>query len=81
MRQHRGAAAEDSANAGLVDVHFLGKGFEELRRREEAAYFAMLQDHRGLIDYVFHVGLGLVELLVADQLLHPTRIEVDEVAA
>ena len=42
-----------------VDVDLLGERFEQLRRGEEAADFAVLQDRRRLIDDVLHVGLGL----------------------
>ena len=65
LRGHRGAAAEDAADAGLADVDFLRERFEQLRRGEEAGDFAMLQNGRGLIHHVVHVGAGLVELLVA----------------
>ena len=58
----------------------LGERFEQLRRGEEAAHLAMLQNGHGLIDDVLHVGAGLVELLVGDDLLHEARIEIDEVA-
>ena len=80
LRQHRGASAEDAANAGFENIDFLGQRLEQLGRGEETADFAVLEDHRGLVDDVFHVGLRFVELLVRDQLLHPARIEVDEVA-
>jgi hypothetical protein len=78
--KHRGAAAEDAADAGFVDIDFLGERLEQFGRGEEAADFAVFEDHRGLIDDVLHVGLGFVELLVRDQLLHPARIEIDEIA-
>ncbi|GIT38205.1 MAG: hypothetical protein Ct9H300mP7_1260 [Verrucomicrobiota bacterium] len=34
----------------------------------------------GPVNHVLHVGLGLIELLLADEPLDPARIEIDEVA-
>jgi hypothetical protein len=45
----------------------------------KAADLAVFEDGGSLVDHVLHVGLGLVKLLVGDELLHPTRIQVDEV--
>ena len=50
-----------AADAGLEDVHLLRECLEELRRGEEAADFAVLQNHRGLIHDVRHVLLRHVE--------------------
>ena len=37
------------------------------------------ENRDGLVDHVFHVGFGLVELFAGDDLLHPSRIEINEI--
>src|SRR5688572_17690540 len=39
----------------------------------------MLENRGRLVYHMFHVSLRVLELLVSDHLLHPARIEVDEV--
>src|SRR6266545_2100880 len=79
LRGHGGAAAEHAADARVVEIDFLGERFEEFRRGEEAADPAVLQNRHRLVHHVFHVSFGLVGLFVADDLLHPARVEIDEV--
>ena len=79
LRRHRGAAAEDAADAGFVKVDFFAERFKELGRGEHAADFAVFQDHHRLINDVVHVGAGLVKMFVADHLLDPARIQINEV--
>ena len=72
LRQHRRAAAEDAADARLIDIDLLRERFEQLRRGEQAADLAVLQDRRRLIHDVLHVRLAHVELLVARSASSPS---------
>ena len=80
LRVHLGAAAQDAAHARVGQRELLAQGLEQLGRREEHADLAVLQEQHGLRDHVLHVGLGTRRVARADQLLHPARVEVHEVA-
>src|SRR5262249_36834979 len=50
------------------------------RRGEKSADLAVLKNRFRLIDDMRHVLFGDLELLVGDQLLHETRIQINKVA-
>ena len=84
LRIHRGAATEHASDARLVQTAALvlvtlGDAFEQLRRCEQRAHAPVFHNRRGLVDDVFHVRLGLVILLFADEPLHPARVEVHKI--
>ena len=58
----------------------LAKRFEQARCREQRVDGTVLENEQGLIDHMLHVILGLIHFLVGDDLLHPARIKIDEVA-
>src|SRR5205085_212812 len=80
LGRHGSAATEYAANACIPQVHFFRQGFEQLRGGEQTAHAAVLEDRDRLVYDVIHIGTCVIELLVADDLFNPARIEVDEVA-
>ena len=78
LRRHLGAAAEDAANARLLQRDLLGQRLEQLGRDEQAADVVVrLEQRQRLIDHVALVRLHLIHLARLQQLDDPARIEVD----
>src|SRR5262249_20133121 len=79
LRRHRRASAKHTANSCFPQIDFLAERFEQLRCRKQSRNLAMLQYRHTLIDDVIHISTRDIELLLRNNLLHPTRIEIDEV--
>jgi hypothetical protein len=72
LRRHFGAAAEDAADAGLLERNPLGQRLQQLWRDEQTTDGVVgLQQRQRLIDDVPLVGFHLFHQPRFDQLDHP----------
>jgi hypothetical protein len=79
LRVHGGASTEATFDAHVDEAVTFGQSFEKFWRGEKGTDLTVFDNGVSLINYVLHVGFGLIIMLVLDETFYPAWVEINKV--